>query len=91
MKLFPESFLRGGSVAVNQVEEAWNLAGNSISTSYVQIKGLHGEVTPRHFGIAVLKIMPSISVTQKILNCLRKWDSESCIHPLHGHVSIYCR
>lgn len=55
MTAFPAGFLWGGSVAANQIEGAWDQDGKGISTSDMQFKGLHGEVTPRQPGDSCIK------------------------------------
>ncbi len=47
MKGFPEDFLWGGAVAANQVEGAWNVGGKGVSTSDMQLNGIHGAITHR--------------------------------------------
>ncbi|MDC9821035.1 6-phospho-beta-glucosidase [Pectobacterium polonicum] len=55
MKAFPDGFLWGGSVAANQVEGAWNEDGKGVSTSDLQLKGVHGPVTERDENISCIK------------------------------------
>ncbi|PWC17863.1 glycoside hydrolase family 1 protein [Brenneria corticis] len=55
MKAFPTGFLWGGSMAANQVEGAWNEDGKGVSTSDLQLQGVHGPVTARTENISCIK------------------------------------
>lgn len=46
-KSFPDGFLWGGSIAANQVEGAWNEGGKGVTTSDLQLQGIHGSETER--------------------------------------------
>ena len=88
---FPENFLWGGATAAYQCEGAWDKDGKGFAVTDLLTAGSKEDlrrILKRILIIRLKKRLIIITVTKKILHCLRRWDSKYTECPYHGQESF---